>query len=176
MASSDFTGSKISSVTAVRPMNSDGHQDLGLPADVRGGQVAQRLLLRAEVEARAQAQVLAGDAAMGKQRRLGRTGGTGGEDHLRAVELGQLRAYTGCPGGSCARQHLREAGRAGDAFAGRRQLNEMLDEGALPPHGFAQRGEIRRRRFARKGVARAPESDRGSAAPRQDSTADRSGA
>ena len=63
------------------------HQDFSVATDVRCGQVQQYPLIGAELKRSAQAAVLADDAAVREQGRLGRAGRTGRENHLRAVVL-----------------------------------------------------------------------------------------
>jgi hypothetical protein len=91
MASRLLTASKISSVTAVGAGEQRREEYLRLPAHVRRREIAQHPLARSKAERRAQTEILAGDGAVREQRGLGRPGGPGGEDHLRAIMLGHAR-------------------------------------------------------------------------------------
>ncbi len=128
------------------------HQDFGLRAHVRGGQIDERA--RAAVSAEecaAQAHVLRRDVAMREQRRLGRASGSGGEDDQRAIvfldrgsgrcqfgRAGIGRVRRGTRGGFCQRRIGAEAlVRLGCAYC-----EEMLNPGAPGSHGAAHLAEI----------------------------------
>src|ERR1039458_4477045 len=74
---------------------------------------SQHTLSRSESERRAETEILAGNAAVREQRRLGRSGGPGSEDHLRAIVLRDVRFHWLR---MRARQQVESARGAGDAL------------------------------------------------------------
>jgi hypothetical protein len=104
------------------------HEDLRLPADVGGRQIAEHPLAGTELERSTETEILASDAPMGQERRLGRTGRASREDGLRAVIL----RWTG--------RQCRERRRSAfvECLEAIGVLDQMFDRGAGPAHLLAK--------------------------------------